>query len=157
MDASNLSLRQLLDLAADRPLHMRELARFADLNDGIDRLLGLRYLEITPDGVRAEMHINSDHLDCGGNSVSRAVCLAVAESVGSVTAAVAARGNPINVAHVSGEFCRNIAAGVVEITGTFINEGDSVALVDVSVTNRGELILRSTQRSVRATTSPSAH
>ncbi|MBI9000397.1 hypothetical protein M0E87_10850 [Corynebacterium sp. CCM 9185] len=153
MDASNLTLNQLLALAADRPLHMRELARFGDLNDGIDRLLGLRYLEIAPDGVRAEMHITSDHLDCGGSNVSRAVCLAVAESVGSVTAAVAARGNPINVAHVTGEFCRNIAAGVIEITGTFVNEGESVALVDVSVTNRGDLILRSTQRSVRATPS----
>ncbi|MEZ2189227.1 hypothetical protein [Corynebacterium sp. CCM 9204] len=154
MDPSSLNLSQLFALAADRPLHMRELARFADLNDGVDRLLGLRYLEITPDEVRAEMHISSDHLDCGGSSVSRAVCLAVAESVGSVTAAVAARGKPFTVAHVSGEFCRNIAAGVIEITGTLINDGP-VALVDVSVTNRGELILRSTQRSVRV--APTAH
>jgi 1,4-dihydroxy-2-naphthoyl-CoA hydrolase len=107
---------------------------------GFDDEIGLTYLEVTPDGARAQLLINDKLLQPHG-IVHGGVYCSIVESVASVSASVwlQANGGGDKVVGVNNntDFLRAITAGMVTAVSTPIHRGrrQQLWLIDITDTN----------------------
>ena len=111
---------------------------------GFDAVLGLTYLESTPDRTRAQLTITDDLLQPHG-IVHGGVYCAVVESVASVSAAVwlESTGGGSNVVGVNNntDFLRAIKAGVVTAESTPIHRGRRQQLWLIEITDGNDKLV----------------
>jgi len=107
---------------------------------GFDDEIGLTYLDVTPDGAKAQLTIDARHLQPHG-IVHGGVYCAIVESVASVSAAtwLQAKGAGSNVVGVNNntDFLRAITAGMVTAVSTPIHRGrrQQIWLIEITDTN----------------------
>lgn len=113
------------------------------LGDGFDRALGLTYLEVTPDGGRAQLQITDTLLQPYG-IVHGGVYCSVVESLASVSAAVwLAENGGGNVVGVNNntDFLRAIGSGTVTAVSTPIHRGRRQQLWLITITDADERLV----------------
>ena len=110
------------------------------ISGGFDDQIGLTYLEVTPDGARAQLTITDKLLQPHG-IVHGGVYCAIVESVASVSAAtwLQANGGSDKVVGVNNntDFLRAITAGMVTAVSTPIHRGrrQQLWLIEITDTN----------------------
>ncbi|MDT5335843.1 MAG: 1,4-dihydroxy-2-naphthoyl-CoA hydrolase [Mycobacterium sp.] len=110
------------------------------VNGGFDDEIGLTYLDVTPDGAKAQLTITDKLLQPHG-IVHGGVYCAIVESVASHSAAVwlDSKGNGSNVVGVNNntDFLRAITAGMVTAVSTPIHRGrrQQIWLIEITDTN----------------------
>ncbi|RDH79070.1 PaaI family thioesterase [Mycolicibacterium moriokaense] len=109
-----------------------------DLGKGFDSELGLRYIEVTPDGGRAELEIHDKLLQPWG-IVHGGVYCSIIESLASVSGAVwlADQGGGETVVGVNNntDFLRAISSGTVTAVSTPIHRGRRQQLWLIEITD----------------------
>lgn len=138
---------ELARIAADRPLNAAELEALNAASSGLDRTLGLRYTTIENGRVITELHVAAKHLQIVG-LVNGGVYAAMAESTGSVAGMVAARGRGVVGVNNSTDFISPVRSGVIVAEATPIQLGGRTQLWHIRCTHRGELVARSTLRTM---------
>ncbi|HKV17397.1 MAG TPA: PaaI family thioesterase [Mycobacterium sp.] len=114
-----------------------------DLGKGFDSELGLRYLDLTPDGGRAELEISDKLLQPWG-IVHGGVYCSIVESLASVSAAVwlAENGGGVVVGvNNNTDFLRAIKKGTVTAVSTPIHRGRRQQLWSISVTDDSDRLV----------------
>ncbi len=113
------------------------------LGNGFDRELGLSYLEITPDGGRAQLQITDKLLQPYG-IVHGGVYCSIVESLASLSGAVwlAANGGG-NVVGVNNntDFLRAIGSGTVTAASTPIHRGRRQQLWLITITDADDRLV----------------
>jgi 1,4-dihydroxy-2-naphthoyl-CoA hydrolase len=117
-----------------------------DLGKGFDSELGLKYIDITPDGGRAELVIHDKLLQPWG-IVHGGVYCSIIESLASVSGAVwfAEKGEGGTVVGVNNntDFLRAISSGTVTAVSTPIHRGRRQQLWLIEVTDdQGRMVAR---------------
>jgi 1,4-dihydroxy-2-naphthoyl-CoA hydrolase len=117
-----------------------------DLGKGFDSELGLKYIDVTPDGGRAELVIHDKLLQPWG-IVHGGVYCSIIESLASVSGAVwfAEKGEGGTVVGVNNntDFLRAISSGTVTAVSTPIHRGRRQQLWLIEVTdNEGRMVAR---------------
>ncbi len=111
---------------------------------GFDDEIGLTYLEVTPDGARAELLIGPRHLQPHG-IVHGGVYCTVVESVASVSAATWLQanggGNKVVGVNNNTDFLRAITAGMVTATATPIHRGRRQQLWLITITDTNDRVV----------------
>jgi 1,4-dihydroxy-2-naphthoyl-CoA hydrolase len=111
---------------------------------GFDDEIGLTYLEVTPDGARAELLIGAKHLQPHG-IVHGGVYCSIVESVASVSAAtwLQANGGGDKVVGVNNntDFLRAITAGMVTASATPIHRGRRQQLWLITITDTNDRVV----------------
>jgi uncharacterized protein (TIGR00369 family) len=102
------------------------------LGDGFDRVLGLNYLEMTPDGGRARLEITEKLLQPWG-IVHGGVYCAVIESMAGGGTVVGVNNNT--------DFLRAIGSGTVTATSTPIHRGRRQQLWLITITDDSERVV----------------
>lgn len=116
------------------------------LGTGFDRQLGLTFLEVTPDGGRAELEIKDTLLQPWG-IVHGGVYCSIIESLASVSAHVwltsTGSGGTVVGVNNNTDFLRAISAGTVTATSTPIHRGRRQQLWLITITDEnGKLVAR---------------
>jgi uncharacterized protein (TIGR00369 family) len=114
-----------------------------DLGKGFDSELGLRYLDLTPDGGRAELEISDKLLQPWG-IVHGGVYCSIVESLASVSAAVwlAENGGGVVVGvNNNTDFLRAIKKGTVTAVSTPIHRGRRQQLWSITVTDDSDRLV----------------
>ncbi len=113
------------------------------LGNGFDRELGLTYLEVTPDGGRAQLQITDKLLQPYG-IVHGGVYCSIVESLASISGAVwlAANGGG-NVVGVNNntDFLRAIGSGTVTAASTPIHRGRRQQLWLITITDADDRLV----------------
>ncbi len=114
-----------------------------DLGKGFDNELGLKYIEVTPDGGRAVLEIHDRLLQPWG-IVHGGVYCSIIESLASVSGAVWLTKN--GDGHVVGvnnntDFLRAISSGTVTAVSTPIHRGRRQQLWMVTITNEEDRLV----------------
>jgi 1,4-dihydroxy-2-naphthoyl-CoA hydrolase len=114
-----------------------QTAQPSDLGKGFDNELGLRYIDVTPDGGRAELEIHDKLLQPWG-IVHGGVYCAIVESLASVSGQVWLTAN--GEGHVVGvnnntDFLRAISSGRVTAVSTPIHRGRRQQLWLITITD----------------------
>ena len=109
-----------------------------DLGKGFDNELGLKYIEVTPEGGRAELEINDKLLQPWG-IVHGGVYCSIIESLASVSGAVwfaetGASGTVVGVNNNT-DFLRAISSGTVTAVSTPIHRGRRQQLWLITITD----------------------
>ena len=110
------------------------------VDGGFDDQIGLTYLDVTPDGAKAQLTITDKLLQPHG-IVHGGVYCAIVESVASHSAAVwlDSKGHGSNVVGVNNntDFLRAITAGMVTAVSTPIHRGrrQQIWLIEITDTN----------------------
>ena len=110
------------------------------LGGGFDDEIGLTYLDVSPDGARAQLTITDRHLQPHG-IVHGGVYCSIVESVASVSASTwfKANGGGDKVVGVNNntDFLRAITAGAVTAVSTPIHRGrrQQIWLIEITDTN----------------------
>jgi uncharacterized protein (TIGR00369 family) len=117
-----------------------------DLGKGFDSELGLKYIDVTPDGGRAELVIHDKLLQPWG-IVHGGVYCSIIESLASVSGAVwfAEKGDGGTVVGVNNntDFLRAISSGTVTAVSTPIHRGRRQQLWLIEVTDdEGRMVAR---------------
>lgn len=110
------------------------------LGDGFDTELGLRYLDVTPDGGRAELTIHDKLLQPWG-IVHGGVYCAIVESLASVSGHVWLSengGGTVVGVNNNTDFLRAISAGTVTATSTPIHRGRRQQLWQIVITDESD-------------------
>jgi 1,4-dihydroxy-2-naphthoyl-CoA hydrolase len=113
------------------------------LGDGFDRVLGLNYLEMTPDGGRARLEITEKLLQPWG-IVHGGVYCAVIESMASVSGHVWLSqhgGGTVVGVNNNTDFLRAIGSGTVTATSTPIHRGRRQQLWLITITDDSERVV----------------
>ncbi|BBY15925.1 PaaI family thioesterase [Mycolicibacterium litorale] len=113
------------------------------LGDGYDRELGLTYLEVTPDGGRAQLTITDKLLQPWG-IVHGGVYCAVVESLASVSAHVwlsANGGGTVVGVNNNTDFLRAISSGTVTAVSTPIHRGRRQQLWLITITDENDKLV----------------
>ncbi|AGG66782.1 PaaI family thioesterase [Corynebacterium callunae] len=142
-----MDLFSLASRAATRALTNDELEELNNLNVGLDRNLGLRYTSIEPGKVISELHVNSKHLQVVG-LVNGGVYASIAESTASVAGMVAAPGKVVVGVNNNTDFISSVRSGVIVAEATPIQVGGRTQVWQVLCTHRGELVARTTLRTM---------
>ncbi|MFY9919935.1 MAG: PaaI family thioesterase, partial [Mycobacterium sp.] len=115
-----------------------------DLGKGFDNELGLKYIEVTPDGGRAVLEINDKLLQPWG-IVHGGVYCSIIESLASVSGAVwfAEKGGGGTVVGVNNntDFLRAISSGTVTAVSTPIHRGRRQQLWLITITDDNERLV----------------
>ena len=117
------------------------------LGDGFDPELGLRYLDVGPDGGRAELTIHDTLLQPWG-IVHGGVYCAVIESLASVSGPVWLReigGGTVVGGNNNTDFLRSVSSGTVTATSTPIHRGRRQQLWAVDMVDQDGTLLAKTQ------------
>lgn len=113
------------------------------LGNGFDRALGLTYLEVTPNGGRAQLQITDTLLQPYG-IVHGGVYCSVVESLASVSAAVwladNGGGNVVGVNNNT-DFLRAIGSGTVTAVSTPIHRGRRQQLWLITITDADDRLV----------------
>ena len=113
------------------------------LSDGFDTELGLTYLEVTPDGGRARLHIHDKLLQPWG-IVHGGVYCSIIESLASVSAHVwlsANGGGTVVGVNNNTDFLRAISAGTVTAESTPIHRGRRQQLWLITITDDNDRVV----------------
>ena len=121
-------------------------APLSELGKGFDSELGLTYIDVTPDGGRAELQIHDKLLQPWG-IVHGGVYCSIIESLASVSGAVwfAEKGEGGTVVGVNNntDFLRAISSGIVTAVSTPIHRGRRQQLWLIEVTDdKGRMVAR---------------
>jgi len=117
-----------------------------DLGKGFDSELGLKYIDVTPDGGRAVLEIHDKLLQPWG-IVHGGVYCSIIESLASVSGAVwladkGERGTVVGVNNNT-DFLRAISSGIVTAVSTPIHRGRRQQLWLIEVTDdKGRMVAR---------------
>jgi 1,4-dihydroxy-2-naphthoyl-CoA hydrolase len=114
-----------------------------ELGDGFDNELGLTYLDITPDGGRAQLTIHDKLLQPWG-IVHGGVYCAVVESLASVSGHVwltANGGGTVVGVNNNTDFLRAISGGTVTAVSTPIHRGRRQQLWLITITDEDERLV----------------
>ncbi|WP_422746732.1 PaaI family thioesterase [Mycobacterium sp. WMMD1722] len=116
-----------------------------DLGNGFDREIGLKYLEVTPDGGRAQLTLTDTLLQPWG-IVHGGVYCSVIESLASVSAhvwlSVNGGGTVVGVNNNT-DFLRAVSAGTVTAESTPIHRGRRQQLWLITITTEdGKVVAR---------------
>ena len=117
-----------------------------DLGKGFDSELGLKYIDVTPDGGRAVLEIHDKLLQPWG-IVHGGVYCSIIESLASVSGAVwfadkGERGTVVGVNNNT-DFLRAISSGIVTAVSTPIHRGRRQQLWLIEVTDdEGRMVAR---------------
>lgn len=137
-------------LLADVPaggLHVHPLGELNELSDGFGGNLGLRFTEVTPERVVAEMHITAEHLQATG-IVNGGIFCTIAETVGSIAGVVAAKGAVVSGVNNNTDFLASVRAGVIIAEAHVIRSGRRTQLIAVDMIHKHTLVARSTLRTL---------
>ncbi|MBV8930734.1 MAG: PaaI family thioesterase [Mycobacteriaceae bacterium] len=118
-------------------MHPGELS---DLGKGFDNELGLTYLEVTPDGGRAQLQIHDKLLQPWG-IVHGGVYCAIVESLASVSAHVWLSehgGGTVVGVNNNTDFLRAISSGTVTAVSTPVHRGRLQQLWLITITDEGD-------------------
>lgn len=151
-NASEEQPLEFIDYLAQVPengLHVRELALLNESQTGFAQELGLRFTEVTPTQVCAELHVTAGHLQITG-LVNGGVYCAIAETVGSVLGIIAAQGKIVSGVNNNTDFLAPVGAGVISAVATVIRAGKTTQLIQVELFHREKLVARSTLRTLLA-------
>jgi uncharacterized protein (TIGR00369 family) len=111
---------------------------------GFGEEIGLTFLDVTPDGAKAQLLVSEKHLQPHG-IVHGGVYCAIVESVASVSAATwlesIGAGNKVVGVNNNTDFLRAITAGMVTATATPIHRGRRQQLWLVSITDTNDKIV----------------
>ncbi|MGE2717218.1 PaaI family thioesterase [Mycolicibacterium litorale] len=113
------------------------------LGDGYDKELGLTYLEVTPDGGRAQLTITDKLLQPWG-IVHGGVYCAVVESLASVSGHVwltANGGGTVVGVNNNTDFLRAIKSGTVTAVSTPIHRGRRQQLWLITITDENDKLV----------------
>jgi 1,4-dihydroxy-2-naphthoyl-CoA hydrolase len=113
------------------------------LGDGFDTELGLTYLEVTPDGGRARLHIHDKLLQPWG-IVHGGVYCSIIESLASISAHVwlsANGGGTVVGVNNNTDFLRAISAGTVTAESTPIHRGRRQQLWLITITDDNDRVV----------------
>jgi uncharacterized protein (TIGR00369 family) len=117
----------------------------ADLGKGLDNALGLKYLDITPDGGRAQLTITDKVLQPWG-IVHGGVYCAIVESLASVSGHVWLNehgGGTVVGVNNNTDFLRALKSGTVTATSEPIHRGRRQQLWLITITDEdGRLVAR---------------
>ncbi len=109
-----------------------------DLGKGFDNELGLKYIEVTPDGGRAELEIHDKLLQPWG-IVHGGVYCSIIESLASVSGAVwlaeKCGGGTVVGVNNNTDFLRAISSGTVTAVSTPIHRGRRQQLWLITITD----------------------
>lgn len=146
-----MNLRETLARAADSPegLNVAELASINDSLQGLDATLGIRYTHIASGKVTAELPV-AEHLLQPVGLVNGGVYCSLAESVGSVAGMVIA-GGPVAGINNNTDFISSVRAGVINAEATALQTGRRTQLWQIRMTHQGELVARTTLRTMLMT------
>jgi 1,4-dihydroxy-2-naphthoyl-CoA hydrolase len=115
-----------------------------DLGAGFDRELGLEYLDVTPDGGRAQLTIKNELLQPWG-IVHGGVYCSIVESLASVSAHVwlmsTGSGGTVVGVNNNTDFLRAISAGTVTATSTPIHRGRRQQLWLITITDENDKLV----------------
>ncbi len=115
-----------------------------DLGKGFDSELGLKYIEVTPDGGRAELEINDKLLQPWG-IVHGGVYCSIIESLASVSGAVwfaeKGRGGTVVGVNNNTDFLRAISSGTVTAVSTPIHRGRRQQLWLITITDDNDRVV----------------
>ena len=139
----------LLSEVPEEGLHMRQLAQLNESSTGFAALLGLRFTEVTPTCVKAEMPVSDAHLQVSG-VVNGGVYCGIAESVGSIMGIIAAKGKVVLGVNNNTDFLSSVPAGVISAEATVIRNGRNTQLINVEMYHRDKLVARTTLRTMLA-------
>lgn len=115
----------------------------AGLGDGFDTELGLKYIEMSPDGGKAQLQIHDKLLQPGG-IVHGGVYCSVIESVASVSGAVWLTdngGGTVVGVNNNTDFLRAISAGTVTAVSTPIHRGRRQQLWLITITDDNDRVV----------------
>ena len=113
------------------------------LGDGFDRLLGLTYLDMTPDGGRAQLQMSDELLQPHG-IVHGGVYCSIVESLASVSASVwlaANGGGRVVGVNNNTDFLRAVGAGTVTAASTPIHRGRRQQLWLITISGDDDRLL----------------
>lgn len=114
------------------------------LGAGFDKQLGLSFLEVTPDGGRAELTIKDELLQPWG-IVHGGVYCSIIESLASVSAHVwltsTGSGGTVVGVNNNTDFLRAISAGTVTATSTPIHRGRRQQLWLITITDENDKLI----------------
>lgn len=146
-----MNLREILAHAADSRdgLNATDLANINDELQGLDATLGIRYTHVASGKVTAELPV-AQHLLQPVGLVNGGVYCALAESVGSLAGMVMA-GGPVVGVNNNTDFISSVRAGVISAEATPLQTGRRTQLWQILMTHRGELVARTTLRTMLMT------
>jgi 1,4-dihydroxy-2-naphthoyl-CoA hydrolase len=114
-----------------------------DPSVGLDKLLGLTYVEMTPDGGRAVLEVNDTLLQLMG-IVHGGVYCSIVESMASVSAHVwlseNGGGNVVGVNNNT-DFLRAISSGTITAVSTPLHRGRRQQLWLVTITDENDRVV----------------
>ncbi|GAB3591699.1 Putative esterase [Corynebacterium faecale] len=137
----------LATIAVERPLTSDELEMLNTGNFGLDRTLGLRYVEVGPERVISELRVTAKHLQPAG-LVNGGVYCAIAESTASTAGIIFGRGKPVVGVNNNTDFISSVRDGVIRAEATAIQKGGRTQVWQVLCTHNGELVARTTLRTM---------
>lgn len=141
-----MNLTDYLVTATQRPLTQDELLAVNEMNQGLDKTLGLRYTHISNGLVRSVLRVGP-HLSQLVGLVNGGVYCSIAESTGSVASMVSV-GRPVVGVNNSTDFIASVDSGVIEVTATPLQAGRRTQVWVVDMTNEGRLVARTTLRTL---------
>ena len=139
-------LNDLLHLAHTRVLTAEELASLNALNGGLAELIGLQFTHIGPCEARAKLQVKPEHHQPWGVANGGLYC-SIAETVASIASVVAADDPAVGVNN-SSDFIRSTGQGELEAVATPVQLGGRTHLWSVEMRQGGELIARTTLRTM---------
>lgn len=142
-----MKLLELITHAGDAGLTANQLAQLNAELAGMERAIGIHYTRVDPEGVAAQLEVGENHLQPVG-LVNGGVFATLAESVGSVAGLVLAGGRPVVGVNNNTDFIAPVKTGVIEATTEPIQTGKRTQLWQISMTNHGRLVARSTLRTM---------
>lgn len=137
----------LAKIAVERPLSTEELDMLNNGNFGLDRTLGLRYVDVDPDKVVSELRVTAKHLQPAG-LVNGGVYCAIAESTASTAGIIFGRGKPVVGVNNNTDFIAAVKDGIIRAEATSIQRGGRTQVWQVLCTHNGELVARTTLRTM---------
>ncbi|WP_293951755.1 PaaI family thioesterase [uncultured Corynebacterium sp.] len=137
----------LAKIAVERPLSTEELGMLNNGNFGLDRTLGLRYVDVGPDKVVSELRVTAKHLQPAG-LVNGGVYCAIAESTASTAGIIFGRGKPVVGVNNNTDFIAAVKDGIIRAEATSIQRGGRTQVWQVLCTHNGELVARTTLRTM---------
>lgn len=137
----------LAKIAVERPLSTEELDMLNNGNFGLDRTLGLRYVDVGPDKVVSELRVTAKHLQPAG-LVNGGVYCAIAESTASTAGIIFGRGKPVVGVNNNTDFIAAVKDGIIRAEATSIQRGGRTQVWQVLCTHNGELVARTTLRTM---------
>jgi uncharacterized protein (TIGR00369 family) len=119
------------------------IAQLPDVGKGFDSELGLKYIELTPDGGRARLEINDKLLQPAGIGHGGVYC-SIVESLASLSGAVwlseNGGGNVVGVNNNT-DFLRAISSGTVTAVSTPIHRGRRQQLWLITITDDNDRLV----------------